>query len=424
MRRQGSRNYYARIAVPKALQKRLGKERWKSTGSSDPKEAKRLARAIFDQWEREFAEVRKPRIFTEAELQDAVWTCYLGLITEDERFRRSLPNDEQLNEIWRHLEVEFGDYDLGAYRILETIRDQFQTVQAERTTRFAKLKGDTARGETQLVADIVRDVIAARRLDLDKDSDGYRKLAQGIQRAELEALGRSQERDGGDWSGQPRDKLVSPPSAFHHAPGEKIGELFGRFKRERPAAISADTWGQNRKIVMLFDEFVGGDAHISTLNRKNIREWKAALFRWPVKAADAGAFKGLSFSKIIEANERVGKPAILPKTINRYLSAMGGFCTWLRANDFIAEDVMNGMFLDLDRSSRTRVPFTSIQLNKLFNSPLYLECAGDKREHERGSIAVRDWRYWIPLIGLYSGARLGEIAQLLVGLLPVWLTPA
>lgn len=38
---------------------------------------------------------------------------------------------------------------------------------------------------------------------------------------------------------------------------------------------------------MLFDEFVGGDAHISMLNRKNIREWKTELFRWPVKAADA-----------------------------------------------------------------------------------------------------------------------------------------
>jgi hypothetical protein len=105
--------------------------------------------------------------------------------------------------------------------------------------------------------------------------------------------------------------------------------LFDRFKRKRPAAISDDTWGQNRKIVMLFDEFVGGDTHISTLNRKNIREWKAALFRWPVKAADARAFKGLSFLKIIEANERIGKPVILPKTVNRYLSALGGFCTWL-----------------------------------------------------------------------------------------------
>ena len=132
------------------------------------------------------------------------------MLTEDERFRRSLPNDEQLNEIWEHLENEFGDYDLNAYRILETIRDQFQTVQAERTTRFATLKGDTARGETRLVADIVRDVIAARRLDLERNSEGYRRLAQGLQRAELEALNRSQERDGGDWSGQPRDKLVSP----------------------------------------------------------------------------------------------------------------------------------------------------------------------------------------------------------------------
>ena len=138
VRRQGSRNYYARIAIPKDLQKRLGKERWKSTRSSDPKEAKRLARPIFDQWEREFAEVRKPRILTEEELKDAVWGRYLELITEDERFRRSLPNDEQLNEIWLHLENEFGDYDLNAYRILETIRDLvFKDNRGKRARRKA-----------------------------------------------------------------------------------------------------------------------------------------------------------------------------------------------------------------------------------------------------------------------------------------------
>ena len=416
VRRQGSHRYYARIAVPKDFQKRLRKrELWKSLGTTDPKEAKRLARPILDQWEREFADIRKPRILTDVELQDAVWSRYLELLTEDERFRRSLPNDEQLNEIWQHLEGEFGDYDLNAYRILEAIRDQFQTVQAERTARFAKLKSDTARGETQLVADIVRDVIAARRLDLERNTESYRKLAQGLQRAELEALGRSGERDEGDWSGQPRDKLVSPPATVRHAPGEKIQELFDRFKQERSAGISDDTWAQNRKIVVLFDEFVGGDAHISELKRKNIREWKAALFRWPVKAADTRAFKGLTFSKIIEANERVGKPVILPRTVNRYLSALGGFCTWLRANDFIAEDVMSGMFLNLDRSARTRIPFTAAQLNAIFKSPLYSQCAGDRREHEYGAVKIRDWRYWIPLIGLYSGARLGEIAQLLTG---------
>jgi hypothetical protein len=36
------------------------------------------------------------------------------------------------------------------------------------------------------------------------------------------------------------------------------------------------------------------------------------------------------------------------------------------------------------------------------------------RRAEPGNVAIRDWRYWIPWIGLYSDARLGEIAQLLI----------
>jgi hypothetical protein len=107
-----------------------------------------------------------------------------------------------------------------------------------------------------------------------------------------------------------------------------------------------------------------------------------------ISLASEGRRRARILGLIIEANERVGKPVILPKTVNRYLSALGGFCTWLRANDFIAEDVMQGMFLDLDRSKRTRVPFTSEQLNLLFKSPLYLKCAGDKREHQNGSVSI------------------------------------
>ena len=86
VRRKGSRQYYARLAVPKELQKRLRKrELWKSLGTTDPHEAKRRVRPILDQWEREFAEIRKPRALTEAELQDAVWKRYLELLTEGVR---------------------------------------------------------------------------------------------------------------------------------------------------------------------------------------------------------------------------------------------------------------------------------------------------------------------------------------------------
>lgn len=419
VRRQGSRNYYLRVAIPKDLQARLGKlgkpkkERWQSLNTTSPQEAKRSARPIMDQWEREFDALRLPKHLTEAELQDAVWRRYLELVTADEKFRQELPTDADLNEIWKHLESEFGPHDIDAFRILEMIRDKFEDDQRERAARLVKIRTDTARGETEAVASIVRRVMDERRLDLETHSPEYRKLAQGVQRAELEALNRAVERDAGDWSGAPKDKLVQPPTVFAHPPGEKIVELFDRFKRESAGRVSVDTWDQNRKIVVLFDEFVGGKAHVSALNRKNLREWKTELFRWPVKAADTKLFRGLTFAQVIEKNVTIGKPAISEKTINKYLAALGGFSSWLLSNDFIETDVMAGMYLQLDRDKKNRFPFEAAQLKAIFSSPLFNTCGGDKQEAVTGKVMIRDWRYWIPWIGLYTGARLGEIAQLM-----------
>jgi integrase len=120
----------------------------------------------------------------------------------------------------------------------------------------------------------------------------------------------------------------------------------------------------------------------------------------------------LSFRKVIDANAAAGKPTISQKTTNKYLSALGSFATWLLQNEYLDSDVMNGMYLSIDKRKKNRFPFTADQLKTIFASPLFATCMGDTQEHKPGNVAVRDWRYWIPWIGLYSGARLGEIAQL------------
>jgi integrase len=74
---------------------------------------------------------------------------------------------------------------------------------------------------------------------------------------------------------------------------------------------------------------------------------------------------------------------------------------------------MKAQYLDLDKKMHKRLPFTTDQLKVIFGSPLFHRCAGDGYEHEPGDTEIRDWRYWIPIIALYTGARLGEIAQLL-----------
>lgn len=420
VRRQGSRNFYVRMPIPKDLQARLGtpskprRERWQSLNTSDPAEARRVGRPIIEQWEREFRELRRPKQLTEAELQDVIWRRYVQLVTADERFRLALPTEEDIKQHWAQVEAEFGGvWDRDAFRQLEALETLFSEDQRDRAFQLAKTKTEAARGETRGVAETLLRIIEERRLNIDPGNTDYRKLANGIQRAEIEALTRASERDGGDWSGEPKDKLVQLPKTVAHPAGETILELFDRYRREAPARVSTDGWDQNRKIVALFDQFVGGDAHVSQLNRKTIRDWKAELFKWPRRVADTNAFRGLAFSEVIARNEKVGKPVISPKTINKYLAALGGFSSWLQSNDYTTEPLMTGMFLELDRRKKQVFPFNQANLHSIFASPLFRRCKGDGYEHIKGDQEIRDWRYWLPWLALYSGARLGELAQLL-----------
>jgi integrase len=72
------------------------------------------------------------------------------------------------------------------------------------------------------------------------------------------------------------------------------------------------------------------------------------------------------------------------------------------------------MALSKEKHSKT-LTFTSTQMNVLFGSPLFAGCQNDSQPRFikiPGNVRIRDHRYWVPLIMLFSGARPGEIAQL------------
>lgn len=60
-----------------------------------------------------------------------------------------------------------------------------------------------------------------------------------------------------------------------------------------------------------------------------------------------------------------------------------------------------------------RLPFSPEQLRLIFSAPLYSGCIDGERGYaKRGDQHPRNARFWVPLIGLFTGARLGEICQL------------
>jgi integrase len=409
--------FYLRVAPPADVQILLGRrDIWRSLKTTDRKEAqKRLHVAMVD-LHAEWDELRRKQTITPADIEHAVWDRFCGLLEADERFRENLPTEDDLNEVWRHMCKDFGDESIVAFRTLEDIAGAFDRERQLRGTREAQLRHEVARGETTSVAAIVREVLARSRLE-PSNTPAHKKLAQSIARADLEALRHLKARDEGQFGIAITDPIVREPR-MPKAPivlaSETLMGFFDRYQRERPAALSADTWKQNRKIVALFADFAGPKAHVSTMNRKIARTWRDHLFDWPKKAAEIKEFRSLGFLETIEANKRVSKPTIDGKTINKYLSALGGFFKYLSANDHVSDLSLDGIYLELDKQTKKVFPFTDAQLGAIFSAPLFGSCLGNKGEHLPGNVQIRDWRYWLPLIALYSGARLGEIAQLLV----------
>jgi integrase len=427
VKRPGSSMYYARVEVPVDVQPLLKKKQlWKSLGTRDPREAREKVLPILMQWRAEFADLLKRREPTPDDLQNAVWTHYESALERDRHARAALPTDATVQNATRQLaaDIEAGKVpwsddpltQLSASIDLLMMKDAAKLDRERRAILLAEHKKHLATGETALISAYADQVIERDRLLVERGSPAFRDLCQRLQRAQIQALERAAERDLGKFDGVATDPLVTPPDLTmgnrFALPGESIMELYDRFKAEKAGSARPDTWDQNRKIVKLFAEFIGETSHVSAITRKAVRDWKHKLALWPLKASDMKVFASLSFRKVIDANVALGKPTISQKTINKYLSAVGSFSTWLLQNEYLDLDVMAGMYLSIDKREKKRFPYTADQIKTIFTSPLFTTCLGDEQEHLPGNVAVRDWRFWIPWIGLYSGARLGEIAQL------------
>lgn len=140
------------------------------------------------------------------------------------------------------------------------------------------------------------------------------------------------------------------------------------------------------------------------------------MLKYPVKATESSAFAGMKLAQIVRHNETVGKPVITVRTVNRYLAGFSAFCSWLVNHGYLDHNPADGMFLKKPKD-KTTLPFTTDQMNTLFKSPLFTGCQSSdewRNVAKPGNVRIRDHRYWVPLVMLFSGARPAEIAQLAI----------
>jgi integrase len=431
LRRRGtSGNYYARIFVPLDLQASLGKaEISVSLHTKDYAEAKRRLVPVLDHWSANWDDMRRRQTLTLDDIQTAVWDHYNDALAADDARRAALPTAADIEAALDAATINRqphpagpGTFDaINSMTEVEILMERANWDARRKSSRLNRLRADLGTGDTRLIEPDADAFLLKYKFKIDRGDPRYRDLCLKLMRADIEQIERYLERDRGNFAGQPKDSIIAEPSvrtdaAVSTAPIETIMGLFGKYERENPNDIRPESFKQARRDVQHFADFVGARTRPSKITKAQVRDWKDLLVDYPVKASETNAFKGLSPAEIVAANKALDtpKPALTRQTVRRYLGSLSGFCRWLVKNDYLDANPVADMMPKKGGPSVRRNTFNDDVLKTLFSSPLFTAAKSDRwRDLDKpGNVAVRDHRFWIPWVMLYSGARPAEVAQL------------
>jgi hypothetical protein len=96
-------------------------------------------------------------------------------------------------------------------------------------------------------------------------------------------------------------------------------DLFDAYADENPKNVKANTLRQCRKAIELFAQCVGSEFPAAQIGKKDVRDWKKLLRKFPIRAAEVREFRGLSIRAIVQCNEQLKRPTLTMSTVNKHL---------------------------------------------------------------------------------------------------------
>lgn len=207
----------------------------------------------------------------------------------------------------------------------------------------------------------------------------------------------------------------SPLPGQEHLPSDTaltFGAAVHRYLEQKKTAWGPKTVQAVGHALRLAGELFGSDQLLmmySTEDKKHLRDVLAAI----PPNHKIKAFSGLTASEAATANKE--GPRLSPKSQEKSLEFVGGFFTWALNEGYIEK--VPGPGIKALKAKKygpgpAREPYSNAELEMIFGSPVFSGCRSRHRRSEPGQQVLRDGYYWIPLIALYSGMRLGEIVQL------------
>lgn len=195
--------------------------------------------------------------------------------------------------------------------------------------------------------------------------------------------------------------IAALPEEVDAAPrlADEIQTHIGDLERRK---LNPDTITESKHSLRIFLALTG-DIPVREIKASHVRAFLDAVRWWPERATVRPQYRGMSVLEIIEAGKRERVP-VSPHTYNKHQSRLGVFLNGLVNQDLLNKNPLRAIKPEIDTSTDldTGRAFTPEELSAMFEPARFQ------------AWATSPHRWWGPMIGLYTGARVSEVAQLYI----------
>jgi integrase len=208
------------------------------------------------------------------------------------------------------------------------------------------------------------------------------------------------------------DKLFDP----ERPPAVTFSELADMFLIEKEQeyvlnGVSRKRADKVQAIVAILKEIVGAGTPVHSIDDDVVQAVRSIVAKVPANRNKL--FPGLSLTQSIEKMQKQGKAGLSPQTQATYLSTLRDVLKVAVRKKLLPANPaaeVRPLKKDTVPPDQKRLPWRPDQIRDFFGGKFYRSCAPDAAKPY--AKPDRAWRFWLPLIMLFSGARPNEIAQL------------
>jgi integrase len=417
--------YHVRRKVPKHLEAATatvmdvpkGRQSWlkETLGTKDEKRARVLAKPVMMKFDRIIAQAEALLVehpvrteLTEAEIKQIADYFYAHELGADEAIREEgIGSDPGFASVHRQLveaEIEFvTPFDVAEENGSGLSDRMMHKIEEDISIVLPAAKEALARGNVNFIRYELNSLLQIFRINLDPACVDYRKVALAVIKAFVRALE--------DVGARHRGDAIDSPSLIEPNSSAPVSSCSLRAAYDGWNKMDARKISSQLEFSHGIERFIElhGDMDVALINRGHVREFRSAAQLVP--KLRPGKLRKARLPELAEwSREHPGTPCIGAATINKWLTCLQSVLNWARKNGVIPDEVIwadpvSGMRLKVPRSKRR--PWETDELSVLFGSPIYLQ--GARPKGGKGEAA-----YWMPLLALYSGARLNELAPICV----------